>query len=708
MPHAMLKLQPGVQIVETPALNSAGVSQCQLIRYKPDSRGQGALIEKLGGWSKFYPYGTPAVVRALHAWEDTNANKWVAAGMDLVPASTKAPLYVMACTQNAAGLTTASASIDVTPICVSTFRSTAPATTAGSPIVSITDTAIANVIPGSTVYFTTQVAVGGLVLFGAYGVYANTGTNSYQILATNALGSPTPAISSSTTAVFPVASSVSGSSTISVMLASHGLAPGDTFPVLNSTLVGGVTLLGNYIVQTTPTADTFTFSAHAAATATSTGVAAILGGLIYGYCAAPSAAASGYGVGGYGVGGYGVGQSVTLPASTYTGATDWTLGNWGEDLVACPAGGMVGAIAFSPICLWAPTAGTPIATPIPQAPMVNDGFFVAMPQRQIVAWGSSFNGIPDPMLVRWCDLGNYADWIGTVVNQAGSYRLPRGSKIVGGVQAPQQGLLWTDLGVWSMQYISQPYVYSFNEIGSGCGLIGRKAAASLGGAVYWMSAAQFFMLSGSGVTPIECPVWDAAFQNLDKANLDNIRAAPNAMFGEMTWFYPVAGGSGEATHYVKYNATLGVWDYGVLARSAWFEQSVVGPPIAANPLENEIYQHETSPDADAAPMVSSFLSGMFALSEGDNKIFIDEVWPDMQWGYYGAQQSANLTVTFYARDFPGEAPIVHGPFQITASTTFFTPRIRGRLLQIGIESSDSGSWWRIGGLRYRGAPDGKY
>ena len=314
MPHAMLKLQPGVQIVETPALNSAGVSQCQLIRYKPDSRGQGDLIEKLGGWSKFYPYGTPAVVRALHAWEDTNANKWVAAGMDLVPASTKAPLYVMACTQNAAGLTTASASIDVTPICVSTFRSTAPATTAGSPIVSITDTAIANVIPGSTVYFTTQVAVGGLVLFGAYGVYANTGTNSYQILATNALGSPTPAISSSTTAVFPVASSVSGSSTISVMLASHGLAPGDTFPVLNRTLVGGVTLLGNYIVQTTPTADTFTFSAHAAATATSTGVAAILGGLIYGYCAASSAAASGYGVGGYGVGGYGIGQSVTLPA----------------------------------------------------------------------------------------------------------------------------------------------------------------------------------------------------------------------------------------------------------------------------------------------------------------------------------------------------------------------------------------------------------
>ena len=54
-------------------------------------------------------------------------------------------------------------------------------------------------------------------------------------------------------------------------------------------------------------------------------------------------------------------------------------------------------------------------------------------------------------------------------------------------QAAQQGLIWTDLAVWAMQYIGQPYVYSFNEIGTGCGLVSRKAACSMNNGVYWMS-----------------------------------------------------------------------------------------------------------------------------------------------------------------------------------------------------------------------------
>ena len=66
-----------------------------------------------------------------------------------------------------------------------------------------------------------------------------------------------------------------------------------------------------------------------------------------------------------------------------------------------------------------------------------------------------------------------------------------------------------------MQYAGPPYVYQFNELGTGCGLIGRKAAGSIGGVVYWMGQSQFFRLAGGGVEPIRCPVWDVVFQDLD-------------------------------------------------------------------------------------------------------------------------------------------------------------------------------------------------
>jgi hypothetical protein len=279
---------------------------------------------------------------------------------------------------------------------------------------------------------------------------------------------------------------------------------------------------------------------------------------------------------------------------------------------------------------------------------------------------------------------------------------------VGGIQASQQSLLWTDLALWSVQYISQPYVYSFNEIAAGCGLIGRRGACVLGENVYWMSQSQFFSLTGGGVSILDCPVWDVIFQDLDLNNLQKIRCAPNSRFGEVTWFYPVIGGSGEPTNYVKYNTILGAWDYGVLDRSAWINQSVVGPPLGYSPINNYIYQHEISPDADGVAMVSSFSSGYAALSDGDDKIFVDEIWPDMKWGYFGGSQNATVNLTIGVKDFPSQAPFNIGPFAFNSSTTFVSPRARGRLMQISVGSQDIGSFWRLGGIRYRGEPDGKF
>ena len=524
------------------------------------------------------------------------------------------------------------------------------------------------------------------------------------IQAMDALGAPALATATVNNAgTIPAFTTTLDSAIVTVTLAAHLYLTGDTFPVLISTSVGGLTIYGNYVVTSVPTANTFTIQAqNLASSATTVTMNSTQARYLYYVGYGPAALGVGYGRGGYGRGGYG-GASPSVPGTDIT-AIDWTLGNWGETLIANPYSG--------PIYYWSPAANTDNAAVITNAPAVNHGMFIAMPQRQVVAWGSTFTGIHDPLLVRWSDVDDFTTWIASVTNQAGSYRIPRGSMIVAGVQGPQQALLWTDIALWSMQYTAASLagvqlVYGFNEIGTGCGLIGRKAAGVMHDATYWMSQSQFFKYSNGGVQPIHCPIWDVIFQDIDMDYVDNIRAAPNSRFNEFAWFYPIVGSSGIPTKYVKYNTVLDAWDFGTLTRTAWIDQSIFGPPIGAGSTQY-IYQHESSSDADGEAMVSNFTTGYFVLNEADVKMFVDQVWPDMKWGLYGGTPAANVLLTFNVVDYPGETPTTYGPFTLTQATTFITPRFRGRLVSVTIGSADTGSFWRLGNMRYRGQPDGRY
>ena len=837
MPHASLKLIPGVDQNRTEALNEAAIWDTNLIRFLPDRQGQG-LPQKLGGWTKFINTTSwNATVRALHAWSDTNTNQYLGIGTDN-------SLYASEGGNPA---------VNLSPMYYTTSLTVNMQTTYASSQVLVTDSG-SNVSSYDSVYIQTPISVNGIILFGYYSCTANPAdsANSYNIFATNVIGVPdvadntfsvttiattgvgpytvtvthptgttvavgatvvftgagsfagpyTVLTSSSGTFTFStatnlgsassgtfIASSASGgvvpsftstispaTPTITVTLPNHNYAVGSTFPVQVSTVVGGVTLYGNYLVTSVPTVNTFTIAASSAPTTAET--VFMNGGnaqVIY-YIGLQATPPTGYGAGGYGFGGYGLVSStlaigrqyagttvstvgtittVTIPNTvvyvtpgtiirdtntptantftvtsavagptdstfTFTGipfgntfnvitwafempdptSTDWALDNWGEYLVASPHGGE--------IFFWNPAQTTGRASVMPNAPLVNEGMFVAMPERQIVAYGSTFTGFQDPMLVRWCDVSNFTDWVGTVTNQAGSFRIPKGSKIVGGIQGPQQGLLWTDLALWSMQYINLPLVYSFNEIASGCGLIGRHAAGTLSGEVYWMSQSQFFKLSGAGVETLPCPIWDVIFQDIDpdQGNWENIRCAPNSRFGEITWYYPTIGSSGVPSRYAKYNTLLNQWDYGTLTRTAWIDQSVFGPPIGAGGDLN-IYQHETSNNADDLPMNAWFQTGYFAVQDGDLKTFIDQVWPDMKWGLYDQSQNATVTITFYTADYPGDTPREYA-YTVTQGTDFVTPRLRARLVSIKVESNDLNSFWRLGNIRYRFQPDGKF
>ena len=400
------------------------------------------------------------------------------------------------------------------------------------------------------------------------------------------------------------------------------------------------------------------------------------------------------------VGAYTSGGTITFTKYSSRTSKDWTLGSRGDILISCPKSGA--------IYQWQPGTGAISTSIIPNSPIANDGMFVAMPQRQIVAWGSTFNGVQQPLLIRWCDIDNYNLWIADVTNQAGSYIIPEGSKIVGGIQAPQQGLIWTDLSLWAMQYVSLPFVYQFNKVATGCGLIGQKAAGALNGEVYWMGFTQFFHYGSRGVAPINCPIWDVVFQNLNLAFVDNIRVAPNSNFGEISWHYPSINSiNGENDSYVKYNTIISEWDYGLLNRSAWIDQSILGYPIGTD-SSGFIYQHETSPNADGQPMMSSFRTCFFQLSEAEYKIFVDQIWPDMKWGYFNGNQIASVQITFYVADYPDGPVTTFGPYTMNNTVTYLTPRFRGRLVSIEISSSDLNSFWRLGGIRYRLFPDGKF
>lgn len=472
---------------------------------------------------------------------------------------------------------------------------------------------------------------------------------------------------------------------------------------------------GTYTAVTVPTANTFTISASGLASLTTT-VAMNEGDVRIRYHIAlgPASTGSGYGIGTYGSGGYGTGTSVSAQTGTPITSTDWTLDNWGEILLACTEGGG--------LYYWQPNTGFQNARLISgrDAPAYNNGMFVSMQTQMLIAYGSSddlsqsdLGGIgldQDPLLVKWTNnAGDFTDFEISTTSQAGSRRLSTGSKIVGGMSVAQQELLWTDLGLWSMSYLKslEAGVWGFNQIGWGCGLIGKHAMARFGSNVVWMGESNFFLLAGSGVQTLPCTVWDTVFQNLNRDYKHKCVAWANTPYNEVFFFFPRASTDAtEPDYYVKVNVLTGEWDQGALARSAAIDQSIVGMPIAASP-DGVIFEHEVSPDAAGQPINSYFVTGDAQLSEGQEILFVDWVLPDMKWETADSSTSASIQLTFYAKNYPGDTPTTHGPYTVTSTTQYVNTRIRGRLLSMKVESNDVGSWWRLGGIRYRGTPDGR-
>lgn len=582
------------------------------------------------------------------------------------------------------------------PLVFETIATSYPAapwlsTVSGSATVTITDRAHGR-STGDLIQFPVAYTVGGITFYPnpevTYEITV-TGADTYTITA------PTTATSTESAGKPCLYESLSFTvTTITCSFPNHGLAVGDVWTVNNTVRLVNpattvLTLLGNYTVTAVLSSGSFRFDAGGAAiTGTSTATPAQV---------------------------YEVNDGTGLDdPGTYTGyviysqeveqSPAWSLDNFGDV-------GVVG-VSDGPICIWTPpiSATRNIAQSITTAPQINTGCIVAMPQAQIVGFGSEAvigGGEHDPLLLRWCDAGDYTVWTAAAENQAGSFRLSRGSKIMGAIQAPQTTLVWTDIDLWSMQYVGPPFVYQFSVVGSGCGLIAQNAVTILWSSCYWMGTRAFWSTVNGSVQQLECPVWDYVFEDLDTDAVDRCWAWSNSSFSEVWFFFPsLSGGTGEIDSYVKLNVQDNLWDYGSLVRTAGIDYSILGPPLAADG-DRVIQKHETGYDDGEDAMDGVFAeTGFFDLAEGQDILFLDQIIPDMKW--FGETDGGYVKVTVTTRNYPGGPVQSFGPYTISNDTRFVALHGRARQIAIRIDwGAYAGYSARLGAWRLRVAQSGR-
>lgn len=671
-------LIPGLNTQLTQTLRQAGYTATEKGRFS------NGLFQKMGGWTKYYNGVLPGTCRKLHVYQDLDGDDHVVIGGESSLQDLASSILLNITPQQTE-----------TSIGLGTTDGEGFSTASGSATITVVDVSIGTVSSFSSVTFLTPVVIGGLLLQGTYQIASYVSATSYTIEADN---NATSTVTNG--GELPTLTTISGSSAITVGLTAHGLSEGDEIIFDTSETIGGVTLTGRYVVQDVPTADTFTLTANTAASS-SAGPTSINSGeaaLRYHITIGPQATGGAYGAGLYGAGTYGVGASLNVTSGTDITATDWSLDNWGELLLACPEDGG--------IYWWGQNTGYKNVQLISDAPIYNTGMFISISEQVVIAYGSSTTAAIgtylDPLLIRWCETGDFFTW-----SELATYRIPTGSKCVGGVATAQRNIIWTDLDIWSMDYIGSSLGYGFNKIGSNCGLIAKHAHAQLAGALYWMGASNFYVMNADGIAVLPCPVWDAVFQNLDHDYAKFCHAGANSSFSEVIFLYPSASNSfGYCDKYAKFNTLTGEWDTGNLQRNSWIDKTILEYPIAMS-NSGVIYSHESGNNADNSAITSSFTTGFFTVGEGEGVMFVDRIYPDFKWGEYGGNDTAQIQITVHTAKYPGDTQVDYGPFTLTKDKQFISKRMRARHMAFTIESSDSDSWWRLGKVRIRITADGK-
>jgi len=513
-----------------------------------------------------------------------------------------------------------------------------------------------------------------------------------------------------------------GSSTITVTDASHGAMVGDFV-----TFSGAVSLGGNitadvlnqeYQIQTVPNSNTYTITATAAANASDTGNGG--GSVTAAYQISVGDAISvpitGWGGGAWSSGVWGTGGTTASPMRL------WSQSNFGEDLIFGPRGG---GIYYWDVTSGTSARGVNISTlgGASDTPTVQNFTLVSDINRFVFAFGANTisTSTQDPMLIRWSDQEDAANWTPSATNQAGSLRLSRGTEIVTAQQSRQEVLVWTDSSVYSLQYLGGQAVWGAQIVGDNISVASQNAVAYASGASFWMGRDKFYMYDGR-TQPLPCDLRRYVFNDFNEAQIDQVFAGTNEEFHEIWWFYCSAD-STSVDRYVVYNYLDKVWYYGSLARTAWLDSGTRQYPLAATYTYNLVNHEEGVDDNETATTtaIDAFItSAEFDLDDGHRFAFIWRVLPDMTFDGSTASSPA-ATMTFYPLKNSGSgytSPASAGgtssgtitrtaTVPVEAFTEQINTRVRGRQLAVKVSSDAVGVQWQLGSPRLDMRPDGR-
>jgi hypothetical protein len=373
------------------------------------------------------------------------------------------------------------------------------------------------------------------------------------------------------------------------------------------------------------------------------------------------------------------------------------------------------------------SSGTGTVSLIVDCPTIQNNMTVSDASRFLLAFGCNDYGsnVLDPMLIRWSAQDDVYNWTPDPTNQAGFTRLSHGSEIVAIVQTRQEIVVFTDVSVYSLQYLGPPYVWASQLLGDNISIMSPNAAVIASGIVYWMGVDKFYSYDGR-VQTLNCDLRRFVFSDLNQAESLQVFAGTNEGFNEVWWFYCSAN-STAIDKYVIYNYVEKIWYYGTMSRTAWLDSGLQSYPIAANyvtaTLTGNLINHETGLNDNTtgtAVAIDAYISSSeFDIGDGHNFGFVWRVLPDLTFGNAtstpaGALPAVSMTLQGLANSGSGVTSTASQPvsksntYVITEQFTgqIFT-RMRGRQMIFKIASNQVNTTWQLGAPRIDIRPDGR-
>jgi hypothetical protein len=534
--------------------------------------------------------------------------------------------------------------------------------------------------------------------------------------------------------------STTGSATVTITKAGHGLQTGDYLIFSAATTPGAPTTsytsasftTNTFEVRSVPTSSTFTLTMPTTETGTGVTTGGTLSFQAY-ETIGPVAQtpAYGWGTATWGFETWGTERSTS---SVTLAPGSWSLDNYGQILVATIKNGKT----FT----WNPSTAGRLsirATVVTNAPTASICSVVSDRDRHLFLFGTETTiGDPttqDPMLIRFSNQEDINTWNPTVTNTAGTFRLDTGNEIIGALQGKDYILVLTDQAAYTIQFVGPPFTFSIRQVGTNCGCIGQHAMVYAQGAVFWMGYGGGFFAFDGTVKQIPSLVEDFVFTSVGDnlgINYDSsqiVYAYHNSLYNEVGWNYAKSG-STQVDRNVVYNFVENTWSVGTLARTTYNDAVTFDLPYATqynrtgtptfptiNGVTNtygsskywaqETGVNEVDASGNATAIAAYIKSGDYDISEqglgGDGQLImrVKRFIPDFK------SLEGNVKITLFFRDYPSNnestpsttPPLITGPFTITSSTDKVDTRVRGRQVSLKIENDALNETWRYGTLR---------